>query len=149
MRHFLTLQDFNKQQIQSLIQRALQIKKNPTPSDKLKNKTLAMIFAKPSTRTRLSAETGWAHYGGHPLFLGSKDLQLGSGEPLWVTSKVISSMADCILARVGDHSEIEELAKHSTVPVINALTAKFHPLQILADLTTLYETYVPEGIVHS
>jgi ornithine carbamoyltransferase len=142
MKNLISLKDLSKPQIQQLVKRALEIKQDRRPLDLLRNKTLAMIFTKQSTRTRISAETGWAHYGGHPIFLGAKDLQLGSGEPLWVTSKVISSMADCILARVGDHSEIEQLAQHSSVPVINALTAKFHPLQILADLMTLYESFV-------
>lgn len=148
MKHFITLKDFSTKEIKSILKRSLEIKQNAQIQELFKNKTLAMIFAKPSTRTRISAETGWARYGGHPLFLGSKDLQLGSGEPLWVTAKVVSSMSDMILARLGQHSEIEELVKHSSVPVINALTAKYHPLQILADLTTMYEEYVPGGNIN-
>ena len=103
----------------------------------LENKTLAMLFTKPSTRTRISSESGWANYGGHPLFLGKNDLQLGKGEPLSVTAKVCSSMVDCILARVGVHDEILTIAENSSVPIINALTLKYHPLQILADLVTM------------
>ncbi|KAJ3158329.1 ornithine carbamoyltransferase [Geranomyces michiganensis] len=110
----------------------------------LAGKTLAMIFTKRSTRTRVSAETGWAHYGGHPMFLGKDDIQIGGGEPLKDTAIVVSSMVDAILARVGEHHEIETLAKNSTVPVINALTARYHPLQALADIMTLYETVIPD-----
>jgi ornithine carbamoyltransferase len=144
--HFISLKDFTRPQILGLVKRSLEIKNEGIlPNNLLRNKTLAMIFSKPSTRTRISSESGWAFYGGHPLFLGANDLQLGHGEPLDVTSKVVSSMVDCILARVGAHSEILELAKHSKVPVINALTEKYHPLQILADLTTLYEVYAPNG----
>ncbi|KAJ3178189.1 ornithine carbamoyltransferase [Geranomyces variabilis] len=112
----------------------------------LAGKTLAMIFTKRSTRTRVSAETGWAHYGGHPMFLGKDDIQIGGGEPLRDTAIVVSSMVDAILARVGEHEEIETLAKNSTVPVINALTARFHPLQALADIMTLYETVIPDAL---
>ncbi|KAI8894537.1 ornithine carbamoyltransferase, partial [Globomyces pollinis-pini] len=151
MRHFITLRDFNTTQILTMIRRSLELKKlikaNTSTGlhDQFKGKTLGMIFTKPSTRTRVSAETGWSFYGGHPLFLGLQDIQLGKGEPLHVTSKVVSSMVDCLLARVGDHTEIEELRDHSSVPVINALTATYHPLQILADVMTMYEEYVPDA----
>jgi ornithine carbamoyltransferase len=99
-----------------------------------------MLFSKPSTRTRVSAETAWNSYGGSCLFLGKSDGQWGI-EPLRDTSTVISSMADTILVRCGAHSEIEEISKYSTVPVINALSDLYHPLQMLADLVTLKETF--------
>ncbi|KAI8831426.1 Aspartate/ornithine carbamoyltransferase [Chytridium lagenaria] len=112
-------------------------------------KTLGVLFTKRSTRTRVSAETSWARLGGHPLFLGKEDIQLGAGGESWRdTSVVVSSMVDALLARVGGHEEIELLAKYSSVPVINALTAKYHPLQILADVMTLYEEYVPKALDH-
>ncbi|KAJ3275239.1 ornithine carbamoyltransferase [Terramyces sp. JEL0728] len=153
MKHLITLRDYSKPQILQLIRRSLELKahvykQSETRIPSLKGKTLGMIFTKRSTRTRVSAETGWAFYGGHPLFLGSQDIQLGGGEPLSVTAKVVSSMVDCILARVGQHSEIAELAQYSKVPVINALSAKYHPLQILADLMTLYEAYLPSALEH-
>ncbi|KAJ3210421.1 ornithine carbamoyltransferase [Dinochytrium kinnereticum] len=113
-------------------------------------KTLGILFTKRSTRTRVSAETSWARLGGHPLFLGQDDIQLGAGGESWRdTAVVVSSMVDALLARVGGHEEIELLAKYSSVPVINALTAKYHPLQILADVMTLYEEYVPNALSHS
>ncbi|KAJ3290080.1 ornithine carbamoyltransferase [Borealophlyctis nickersoniae] len=108
-----------------------------------------MLFSKRSTRTRVSSESGWAYYGGHPMYLGKDDIQLGGGEALRDTAVVISSMVDAILARVGGHEEIETLAKYSSVPVINALTAKFHPLQALADVMTLYEVYLPDALSSS
>ncbi|KAJ3356948.1 ornithine carbamoyltransferase, partial [Kappamyces sp. JEL0680] len=143
--HFLTLSDYSASQVQSLVTRSIAIKAEvqqdkPMPRF-LEGKTLALLFTKRSTRTRVSSETGWASYGGYPLFLGQADIQMGDGEPIDVTSRVISSMCDCIMARLGDHEEITTLAKHSSVPVINALTAKFHPLQILADLATIQEKY--------
>ncbi|KAI8904443.1 hypothetical protein EDD86DRAFT_249807 [Gorgonomyces haynaldii] len=144
---FKNLKDFTKTEILSILKRSAEMKalvrNNPHPNTKpfpdMRGKTLGI-----HTRTRVSAESGWAHFGGQPLFLSKNDIQLGSGEPIKDTSIVISSMVDLIFARLGDHSEIEELAKHSSVPVINALTAKYHPMQILADLLTLYETYDPK-----
>ncbi|KAJ3127492.1 ornithine carbamoyltransferase [Nowakowskiella sp. JEL0407] len=153
--HFLTLRDFSPAQILYLVRRSLELEqllKNPSTSvdiperKMLSGKTLAMIFAKRSTRTRVSSESGWAYFGGHPMFLSKEDIQIGGGEALKDTSIVISSMVDCILARVGEHSEITELAENSSVPVINALTAKFHPLQILADLMTMYQVYHPDAL---
>ncbi|KAJ1542820.1 ornithine carbamoyltransferase, partial [Nowakowskiella sp. JEL0078] len=154
--HFLTLKDFSPAQILFLIRRSLELEKqlksksviNEKNRTLLAGKTLAMIFSKRSTRTRVSGESGWAYFGGHPMFLGKEDIQIGGGEALKDTSVVISSMADCILARLGDHSEITELAENSSVPIINALTAKYHPLQILADLMTLYQTYLPNALSH-
>lgn len=144
IRHFLSLKDYTTKEVQSILKATktlrLQAKSNSI-SPFLAQKTLALIFTKPSTRTRVSSEAGWALFGGHPLFLGQRDIQMGAGEPLHVTSRVVSSMCECIIARLGSHDEILELAQHSSVPVINALTAKFHPLQILADLATLEHVY--------
>ncbi|KAM0584228.1 hypothetical protein ACHAP6_007585 [Verticillium nonalfalfae] len=107
----------------------------------LTGKTVAMMFSKRSTRTRVSTEAAVAMMGGHPMFLGSNDIQLGVNESLYDTSKVISSMTSCMVARVGPHSDVADLAKDSSVPVINALSDDFHPLQIIADFTTLHETF--------
>ena len=140
MRHFLTLRDFDKSEIIDLVHRSIQLKKYGHKSQKLTGKTLTMLFSKPSTRTRVSAETAWNSYGGSCLFLGKNDGQWGT-EPLRDTSIVISSMADALLVRCGDHSEIQEIAKYSNVPVINALSDLYHPLQMLADLVTIQETF--------
>ena len=107
--------------------------------DALKGKSMSMIFQKRSTRTRVSSETGMAKLGGHALFLGSEDIQLGTNESLLDTSRVLSRFNDVVLARVFGHEDVLELATHSSSPVINALSDKFHPLQILADLMTLEE----------
>jgi len=147
VKHFITLADFTPKQVLWLIKRSMEIKSELKKGNKLpqyfSGKTLGMFFTKRSTRTRVSSESGWACYGGHPMFLGKDDIQVGGGEPWKDTSIVVSSMVDCILARLGAHDEVETLAKYSSVPVINALTAKFHPLQILADIVTIYETYLP------
>ncbi|KAJ3098290.1 ornithine carbamoyltransferase [Phlyctochytrium planicorne] len=159
IQHLLTLRDLTLPQILLLIRRSLELKRI-TQSERIKGqandagipncmsgKTLGILFTKRSTRTRVSAETSWARLGGHPLFLGQDDIQLGAGGESWRdTAVVVSSMVDALLARVGGHEEIELLAKYSTVPVINALTAKYHPLQILADVMTLYEEYVPNAL---
>jgi ornithine carbamoyltransferase len=102
------------------------------------------MFSKRSTRTRVATETAINYLGGQPMFLGSQDIQLGVNESLMDTTKVVSSMVDGIMARVGSHSEIEALAKYSTVPIINALSDKYHPTQILADLMTIHEVLGPQ-----
>ena len=107
----------------------------------LERKTIAMIFNKLSTRTRVSTEAAVVTMGGHPMFLGKSDIQLGVNETLYDTSVVISSMVSAIVARVGPHSDVAFLAKHSTVPVINALSDIAHPLQTIADCLTIYETF--------
>ncbi|KAJ3328212.1 ornithine carbamoyltransferase [Blyttiomyces sp. JEL0837] len=158
VRHLLSLKDLSIIQIQHLIRRSLELKKIISDERKgiisdhsadeiypiLNGKTMGMIFTKRSTRTRVSAETAWVRLGGHPMFLGKEDIQLaGGGESMKDTAIVVSSMVDALFARVGAHEEIELLAKHSTVPVINALTAKYHPLQALADIMTIYEAFTP------
>lgn len=140
MRHFLTLRDFKKPEILNLVNRSMELKLHGHSSQAFRGKTLTMLFSKPSTRTRVSAETAWNSYGGSCLFLGKNDGQWGT-EPLRDTSLVISSMADAILVRCGCHSEIDEISKYSKVPVINALSDLYHPLQMLADLVTIRESF--------
>ena len=103
------------------------------------NKVLGMIFDKSSTRTRVSFEAGMAQFGGHAMFLSSRDTQLGRGEPIQDAAKVISSMIDIVMIRTFDHATVEEFAKHSSVPVINALTDDYHPCQLLADMQTYWQ----------
>ncbi|KAK9679106.1 ornithine carbamoyltransferase [Basidiobolus ranarum] len=147
--HLITLADLSKEQIHRLLTNAAQHKYNVKYEDKpsskpLDGKSVALIFSKRSTRTRVASETATAYLGGHAMFLGSQDIQMGVNESLLDTSVVVSSMVNGIMARVGAHDEILELAKHSTVPVVNALTDKYHPTQILADLLTLHEVYSKE-----
>ncbi|BBN59076.1 ornithine carbamoyltransferase [Hydrogenovibrio marinus] len=142
MRHFLTLKDFTTSELQSLLVRATELKamqKAGEIYEPLKNQTLAMIFEKSSTRTRLSFEIGMTQLGGHALFMSPEATQLGRGEPIEDSAKVISSMADGIMIRTFGHDIVETFAEHSSVPVINALTDDFHPCQLLADMQTYYE----------
>ncbi|KAG0349351.1 ornithine carbamoyltransferase [Podila humilis] len=148
--HLLTDNDLSPKQLADIIQSACLFKHQAKVLNKpsgapLAGKTLALMFSKRSTRTRVATETAMAYLGGHAMFLGSQDIQLGVNESLLDTSKVVSSMVDGIMARVGAHSEIETLAKYSTVPIINALSDLYHPTQILADLMTLHELYTPQG----
>jgi len=142
MRHFLTLKDFTKDEILEMIDLAFEIKedlKSGKSTPLLEGKTLAMIFEKSSTRTRVSFETGFYQLGGHALFLSSKDIQLGRGEPIKDTARVISSMNDMVMIRTFGHERLEEFARYSKVPVINGLTDLYHPVQLMADLMTLIE----------
>lgn len=139
---FLTLADFSKEEIVKIIKDAIKLKemKNSGESHEyLKGKTLAMIFEKSSTRTRVSFEVGMNQLGGSALFLGRNDIQMGRGETVQDTAKVLSRYVDGIMIRAYDHQSVEELAKNATVPVINGLTDDYHPCQVLADLMTLYE----------
>ncbi|PLA75092.1 ornithine carbamoyltransferase [Hydrogenovibrio sp. SC-1] len=141
-KHFLTLQDFSPEQLHQLLLRGIELKKMQHAGEifePLKNKTLAMIFEKSSTRTRISFEIGMTQLGGHALFLSPEGTQIGRGEPIEDTAKVISSMADGIMIRTFAHETVETLSAHSRVPVINALTDDFHPCQLLADMQTYYE----------
>ncbi len=139
-RHFISLQDLSSDEFRALIARAISLKNNCSPEfQPLKGKTLAMIFEKSSTRTRVSFEAGMAQMGGNALFLSSRDTQLGRGEPLADSAKVISSMVDCIMIRTFDHAMITSFAQYSSVPVINALTDLLHPCQLLADMQTYFE----------
>ncbi len=138
----LTLDELDKKELVQILDLAIKLKKDlkkGISKPLLKNKTLAMIFQKPSTRTRISFETGMFHLGGHALNLSSQELQLSRGETIEDTAKTISRYADVIMARVYEHSTIEALAKNSKVPVINGLSNSFHPCQILADLMTIKE----------
>ena len=142
MRHFLTLNDFSKDEIIEILNLGLQIKKEAKARDfkpYLKDQKLAMIFEKSSTRTRVSFDVGMNELGGHALFLSSSDIQIGRGEPIKDTARVISRMCDLIMARVNRHETLEELAKFSCVPVINGLSDKFHPVQLMADYLTMLE----------
>jgi ornithine carbamoyltransferase len=139
---FLSLKDFSAEEIHYLLELASELKKKQLSGEiytPLYGKTLAMIFEKPSTRTRVSFEAGMTQLGGHALFLSSDDLQLGRGETIADTAKVLSQYVDAIMIRTFAHSKIEELAEHATIPVINGLTDDDHPCQALADLLTIYE----------
>jgi ornithine carbamoyltransferase len=136
-RHFLTIPDFSKSELSALLDLADKMRKGEYKERPLSGKTLAMIFAKSSTRTRVSFEVGMYQLGGHALFLSSRDIQLGRGEPIRDTARVLSRYVDGIMIRTFDQAEVEELAKFGSVPVINGLTDQHHPCQILADLLTV------------
>lgn len=137
MKHFLTLRDFSKEEILSLINHATELKKEPKKL--LQDKTLAMIFEKNSTRTRMAFELAITELGGKALFLNSNDLQLSRGEPVKDTARVIGAMVDFVMMRVNKHETLLEFARYSKAPVINALSELYHPTQILGDLLTLKE----------
>lgn len=142
MRHFLTLLDLSKDELQWVINRAIELKKMHRKGEvyePLKNRVLAMIFEKASTRTRLSFEAGMAQLGGHAIFLSPRDTQLGRGESIEDSARVMSRMVDAIMIRTFSHQNVELFAQHSQVPVINALTDDFHPCQLLADMQTFVE----------
>lgn len=141
-KHLLTLADFTKEEIMQIIHDAIKLKdmqKKGETHHYLKGKTLAMIFEKLSTRTRVSFEAGMFQLGGHALFLGKDDLQMGRGETVEDTAKVLSRFVDGIMIRAYSHDAVVQLANSSSVPVINGLTDDYHPCQVLADLMTLYE----------
>lgn len=151
-RHLLSIADLTPAEFATLVRNAAShkrtIKSGAIPQSLLgsmSGKTVAMMFNKRSTRTRVSTEAATVQMGGHPMFLGKDDIQLGVNESVYDTSVVISSMVSCIVARVSKHSDVADLAKHSTVPVINALCDSFHPLQIIADFLTIYETFTPKA----
>ncbi|RMG58734.1 MAG: ornithine carbamoyltransferase [Gammaproteobacteria bacterium] len=140
--HFLTLLDLDSDTLRRLIERAIELKgmvQRGEIFEPLKNRTLAMVFEKSSTRTRVSFETGMAQFGGHALFLSPRDTQLGRGEPIEDTARVLSEMVDGVMIRTFEHEKIERFAEYSRVPVINALTDRFHPCQLLADMQTWFE----------
>ena len=141
-KNFINFDDLSHQELQGIIDRAISLKKEHRSgklNDSLKNKTLAMIFDKSSTRTRVSFEAGMTQLGGQSLFLSEKDIQLGRGEPITDSAIVISSMVDAVMLRLSSHEDIFEFSKHSSKPVINALSDESHPCQILADLMTYQE----------
>ncbi len=143
VRHFLTLKDCTPEELQHILQQGIALKKawktQGDHGDPLKNRSLAMIFEKASTRTRLSFEIAMTQLGGHALFLSPRDTQLGRGEPIEDSARVISRMADAIMIRTFGHHIVETFSAYSQVPVINALTDDYHPCQLLADMQTWYE----------
>jgi ornithine carbamoyltransferase len=141
-KHLTTVQDFSPEEIWQVFHLTKELKEKQRrgePHQLLIGKSLAMIFQKPSTRTRVSFEVGMTQLGGHALYLSASDLQLGRGETIADTARVLSRYVDGIMARVFDHQDIINLAKNSTVPVINGLSDKFHPCQALTDLFTVWE----------
>lgn len=141
-RHFLTLLDFTSDELRSLLSRAIELKKFLAQNKlhtPLQNKTLAMIFQKSSTRTRVSFETGMIQLGGHALFLSPRDTQFGRGESIEDSARVLSRMVDGVMIRTFGHSNVETFAEYSSVPVINGLTDLYHPCQLLADMQTWLE----------
>ena len=142
IKHFITLLDIEKNDLKNLISRAIELKnmvKKNIVYTPLQNKTLALVFDKSSTRTRVSFEVGMTHFGGNTLFLSPRDTQLGRGEPIEDTARVISSMVDCIVIRTHKHEDLLEFSSVSKVPVINGLTELVHPCQLLADMMTYQE----------
>jgi ornithine carbamoyltransferase len=150
MRHFLSLKDFTKTELLEMITLAQKIKKQ-TKAKKfvpyMEHQTLGMIFEKSSTRTRVSFETGIYQLGGIGLFLSSNDIQLGRGEPMKDTARVISRMVDMVMIRTFEQSSIEEFANYSKVPVVNGLTDAYHPVQIMTDYLTMIECGIKSPIV--
>ena len=158
MKHLLKLQDLSKNEILELLNLADQLKyeqHNAIPHRHLEGKTLGMIFQKSSTRTRVSFETGMYQLGGMAMFLSSRDLQIGRGEPVEDTARVLSRYLDGIMIRTFEQKEVEDLAKYGSIPIINGLTDYCHPCQVLADLMTIREfkksfdglkfTYIGDG----
>jgi ornithine carbamoyltransferase len=142
IRHFLTLNDLSREELLALLKRASELKvlqRNGTAHGALTGKVMAMIFAKSSTRTRVSFEAGMTQLGGSAMFLSPNDTQMGRGEPISDTAKVISSMVDIVMIRTFAHADVELFATHSSIPVINALTDDYHPCQLLADMQTWIE----------
>ncbi|WAM37351.1 ornithine carbamoyltransferase [Caldicellulosiruptor acetigenus] len=142
MRHFLHLNDLSKEDILYLVELANRLKKEAKRGfyfPYLKNKALGLIFTKASTRTRVSFEVGIHQLGGYSLYLGKNDLQLGRGETIEDTAKVLSRYLDLIVIRTYEQKEVEEFAKYSSIPVINGLTDDYHPTQIIADFQTIFE----------
>jgi len=150
MRHFLTLSDYSKEELLEILELSKKIKsetKKRVFKDYMPKQILGMIFEKSSTRTRVSFESGIYQLGGVGMFLSSTDIQLGRGEPMSDTSRVISRMVDMVMIRTFAHSKIEEFARHSKVPVINGLTDDFHPVQLMADYLTIMEAGLDKNLV--
>ena len=140
-RHFITGSELSPDELNGLIERALELKAAPYSSDALRRRSVALIFQKPSTRTRVSFEAGITELGGYPMVLRTDDLQLTRDESVRDTAYVLSRHVAAIGIRTGDERLVEELAEHATVPVINMLSPRHHPCQVLADLLTLRETF--------
>ncbi|EGV64491.1 ornithine carbamoyltransferase mitochondrial precursor [Yamadazyma tenuis ATCC 10573] len=148
-RHFVNIHQLSADELSALISRAAAFKKQiktgePAPwkqYQRLLGKVVALLFSKRSTRTRISTEGAAAYFGASPMFLGKDDIQLGVNESMYDTTKIISSMTSCVFARVGKHQEILDLCKDSSVPIINSLCDKYHPLQAIADMLTIKEAF--------
>jgi ornithine carbamoyltransferase len=146
VRHFLTLLDVSPEELEGLVRRAIELKAEHRAGvvrEPLKNRVLALVFEKSSTRTRVSFEAAMVQFGGAALFLSPRDSQLGRGEPVEDTARVLSRMVDAVTIRTFEHEKIERFAAYSSVPVINALTDRFHPCQLLADVQTFVELRGP------
>lgn len=142
IRHFLSLQDFSGDELLEILSFAAELKKKQregVPHKHLAGKTLGMLFDKSSTRTRVSFEVGMTQLGGHAIFLSPRDTQIGRGEPIKDTARVLSRYVDMLMIRTYSHENVEELARWGTVPVINGLTDRLHPCQVMADLLTVIE----------
>ncbi|MCN4144395.1 MAG: ornithine carbamoyltransferase [Thiohalomonas sp.] len=142
LRHFLTLMDFSSDELKKMTDRSIvlkQMQKNGDIYEPLKNRMLGMIFEKSSTRTRVSFETGMLQFGGGALFLSPRDTQLGRGEAIEDSARVLSKMVDIIMIRTFEHEKLETFTQYSSVPVINALTDMYHPCQLLADMQCYQE----------
>jgi ornithine carbamoyltransferase len=143
-RHFTDIDDLTRDELADVLTRATDLKERTQRGKAhpiLAGQSLAMIFEKPSTRTRISFETGMTQLGGHALFLGPNDIQLGHGEPIRDTARVLSRYVDVVMARMFDHEDVTDLAAYATIPVVNGLTDDAHPCQTLADLLTIRETF--------
>ena len=138
-KHFLNFQKITKQELVSIIDRGLELKKSVKPKKTLKNKVLGLVFEQPSTRTRVSFEVGMLRLGGNSLFLSGNELQLSRGESISDTAKVLSSMLDVIVLRTDDQEKLNVFSQNSSVPLINGLSDLYHPCQIMADLMTFRE----------
>ncbi|TAL17348.1 ornithine carbamoyltransferase [bacterium] len=142
IRHFLSLQDFSRDELLEILSFAAELKKKQlegVPHKLLAGKTLGMLFDKSSTRTRVSFEVGMTQLGGHAIFLSPRDTQIGRGEPIKDTARVLSRYVDMLMIRTYSHENVEELARWGSVPVINGLTDRLHPCQVMADLQTVIE----------
>jgi ornithine carbamoyltransferase len=140
-KHFLAIPDFDREGLYDLLDRAHRLKSGEETGKPLAGKTLGMIFQKSSTRTRVSFEVGMFQLGGHALFLSSRDLQLGRGEPIRDTARVMSRYVDGIMIRTFDHQDVVDLARYGTIPIVNGLTDLLHPCQVMADVMTIQEEF--------
>ena len=140
-RHFLTGEELTRAELLGLVERALELKADPLGSDVLRGRTVALMFEKPSTRTRLSFEAGVAELGGHPMILRPGEMQLSRGESVADTARILSRHVHAVGVRTGPHALLEELAEVGAIPVVNMLTDAHHPCQALADLVTLREHF--------
>lgn len=142
MKDLLRTEDLSRQDVELLLKSAKEFAENPLKaSSQLAGKTVAIYMTKPSTRTRLASESAVAHLGGHPIFLRSDDLQLGRGESIADTARIVSGFCDALIVRTFKQSDVDELGRYATIPVINGLTDDDHPTQLLADWTTISERF--------